>query len=307
MFSSRFPLFQSAGLSAAYPDFYHESPHNIFLDALAAQGIPGALVLAMPPGLGFAAAWRARACHPLLSAALAATLAASLTGQQFSAFTAPTALLFYATVAMAVALAPSPAPGGRAPAPAWRNPLWRVARCGAALALMVFAFHLLAADYALQRVKRCLDRDDLAGALREHARALRWQPPGMNAELWYSRSLIALAGKTTSLAVRIAALEQAFPAAQRAAAAAEERQNAFYSLAALHAARNDSAGAERSLRSAIACSPNWYKPHWMLAQVLRLEGRLAEARPEAELAVRLDGGRHAEVARTLADIRDARN
>ena len=37
------------------------------------------------------------------------------------------------------------------------------------------------------------------------------------------------------------------------------------------------AGAERSLRSAIAANPTWFKPHWMLAQVLRLDSRLAEA------------------------------
>jgi len=302
MFAARFPHYQSVELSAAYPDFYHESPHNIFLDALAAQGVPGVLILLLTAGLGFAAAWQARASAPRLSGALAATLAASLASQQFSVFTLSTALLFYAAVAMPAALAPSPAPAARA-AGKWPIFWRRAAQFGAACALAVFAVRLLAADYALEALRRRLERGDLAGAVREHACVLGWQPPGMNAELWYSRSLVLLAQKSPNLLTRVAASEQALQAAQRATASPEECQNAYYNLAALYAARNDSAGTERSLRSAIACSPNWYKPHWLLAQVLRVEGRLTEAGAEAARAVELNGGRHAEVARTLAEIR----
>ncbi len=296
-FSSRFPLFQSAGLSAAYPDFYHESPHNIFLDALAAQGLPGILILLLTAGLGFAAAWQAKAGEPRLSGALAAMLAAALVSQQFSVFTPVTALMFYVTVAALVALAPS-----AMEPPAARPRLLSVARFAVAALLAIFAFHLLAADQALEAVRRRLARGDLAGAVAEHARVLRWQPPGMNAELWYSRSLIGLAQKSPDLLVRLAAWEQAFQAARRATASSEERQNAFYNLAALYAVRDDGAGAERSLRQAIACSPNWYKPHWLLAQVLHRDGRLTEARDEAARAVQLDGGKHAEVSRTLGNI-----
>ncbi len=298
MFSSRFPLFQSVDLSAAYPDFYHESPHNIFLDALAAQGLPGVLILLLTAGLGFAAAWQAKTGEPRLSGALTAMLGAALVSQQFSAFTPATALMFYATVGALVALAPSIT---EAPA-AWPALLSRAARFAAAAVLAVFAFHLLAADQALETVRRRLARGDLAGAVRAHARVLRWEPPGMNAELWYSRSLIGLAQKSPDIPVRLAAWEQAFQAAQRATASSEERQNAFYNLAALYAVRNDAAGAERSLRSAIACSPNWYKPHWVLAQLLSRSGRLKEARHEAARAVQLDGGKHAEVSGTLMNI-----
>ena len=303
MFSCRFPLFQSVELSAAYPDFYHESPHNIFLDALAAQGVPGVLTLLLTAGLGFAAALQARASEPRLSGALAAGMAASLVSQQFSVFTLATALLFYTTVATMVGLTRSPWLAARGAAAVWRMILWRAAQFAAAGLLAVFTFHLLEADRALEAVRNRLDRGDLAGAVKEHARVLRWHPPGMNAELWYSRSLMRLAQKSSNLPVRLAAWEQALQAAQRATASPEERQNAFYSLAALYAARNDSAGTERSLRSALACSPNWYKPHWLLAEVLRLNGRLAEARDEAARAVQLNGGKHAEVARTLANIR----
>ncbi len=305
MFSSRFPLFQSVELSAAYPDFYHESPHNMFLDTLAAQGIPGLLILLLTAGLGFAAALRARVSDPQLSGALMATLGATLVSQQFSVFTVATALLFYATVAALVALAPSPGASAEVAMTGPRILLSRAVQFTTAALLAVFTFHLLAADQALGLVRRRLERGDLAGAVREHERVLRWQPPGMNAELWYSRSMIALAQKSPSLPVRLAAWEQGFQAAQRATASSEERQSAFYSLAAFYAARNDAAGTERSLRSAIACSPTWYKPHWLLAQVLRLDGRLVEAREEAVRALQLSADKHSEVSRTLADIRAA--
>ena len=43
---------------ARIPDFAHESPHNIFLDALVGQGIAGIALLAAWCVLGFAAAWK---------------------------------------------------------------------------------------------------------------------------------------------------------------------------------------------------------------------------------------------------------
>jgi hypothetical protein len=57
------------------------------------------------------------------------------------------------------------------------------------------------------------------------------------------------------------------------------------------------------LRAAIAAKPAWFKSHWMLAQVLRLEGRTEEALREAALAAELNGGKNPEVTRTLEEIR----
>jgi hypothetical protein len=44
----------------------------------------------------------------------------------------------------------------------------------------------------------------------------------------------------------------------------------------------------------------------MLAQLLRLEGRLREAEAEAGLGADLNGGKNPEVARTLAEIQAQR-
>ena len=63
-------------LSQAYPDFYHESPHNILLDALTAQGVVGFLALAALIALGFHAARIARRTEAVLAGILGACVLA---------------------------------------------------------------------------------------------------------------------------------------------------------------------------------------------------------------------------------------
>jgi len=66
-------------------------------------------------------------------------------------------------------------------------------------------------------------------------------------------------------------------------------------VAWLHARSGDVPLTEQSLRASIACSPNWFKPHWMLAQILRREGHMEEARAEEERAAYLNAGKNPEV------------
>ncbi|HEX3880457.1 MAG TPA: O-antigen ligase family protein, partial [Bryobacteraceae bacterium] len=100
-FTANFPHYESRGLARAYPDFAHESPHNIFLDAFCAQGFPGLLLMLAWCALGFAAAWRIRGKYPTTAAGLAGALAAGIASQLFTAFTVPTAVIFFATIALA--------------------------------------------------------------------------------------------------------------------------------------------------------------------------------------------------------------
>ena len=114
-----------------------------------------------------------------------------------------------------------------------------------------------------------------------------------------SRALLAAAQKTPRTGDRLLGFQLAIAAGERATQTAEDPFNAWYSLSQVDAVRNDAAGVERCLRAAIAAHPNWFKPHWTLAQVLRFESRQQEADREAGIALDLDGGKHPEVARTL--------
>ena len=96
-FATEFPRYESKELARAYPAFFSESPHNVFLDALTTRGAGGLLLL-----MGFCvlAIWAAkRRSRPELAAALAA----SLVCQQFTVFVVATSLYFYLLIAMLVA------------------------------------------------------------------------------------------------------------------------------------------------------------------------------------------------------------
>ncbi len=290
-FPTVFPRRQSRELARAYPDFQYESPHNMFVDAFVSQGAIGALVLLAISFAAFAAA-RSNSLGRPLAAALAATIAS----QMFNSFIPVTALGFYLLVGL---VAPDRRPEVRPPA--WRPALWC---CLPVSALLVAcAIRLLAADRGTQIVRERLEVGRIEEAVGVYDRSRFYWNPGANPDLWYSRSLVEAARRSDRILVGARALETAFQAALRASLEADERHNAGYNLAAFHALRNDAAGVERSLREAIAWAPNWYKPHWALAQALGLAGRGREALAEAALAVELDAGKHPEVARTLDELR----
>jgi hypothetical protein len=172
--------------------------------------------------------------------------------------------------------------------------------------LIYLALRLLVADHALALAQRGFNSGDAAKASAEYAIYERWRLPGTAADLWYSRANMNVAQKAANPVVRFQALLQAGAAGVRATTTSEDPVNAWYSLAMLYAAQNDAGNTEKCLRAAIAANPNWFKPHWTLAQVLRLESRLPEAAGEAAAAVDLNGGKNAEVARTLEEIRTQR-
>ena len=287
-FMAVFPRYQSRELARAYPDFAHESPHNIFLDALVSQGIPGMLLLAAFCAAAFRAAWRARDKHPTVAAALAAALAAGIVAQQFTAFTIPTAVIFFATAALACGLESNSGTAVR-PVQSWtRAAPVLLALVFTAAAILDLAARIAIADHALVLTRRALDARDIAAAQRLYASA---RIPGASSDLWYSRAL-----------ARAAALQPAIDAGLRATETADDPFNAWYSLSALYASQNDLQRAELSLRNAIRTNPTWFKPHWTLARLLALTGRTAEAAREAGLALDLDAGKHPEVTQTLQSV-----
>jgi tetratricopeptide (TPR) repeat protein len=294
-FLAEFPHYESKALAAAYPDFVHESPHNMFLDALVAQGIPGFLVWCALCGAGFAATRKLRLKQPSTAAWLAAALAAGIVSQQFTAFTMPTAVLLLTTIALAAGLAAEPGEPRRWPVFSGVAPF-------AVIALLYLAVRITAADYSLEQTSRLVQTGDLRATTAEYESYWFWHLPGADADLWYSRTWMQIARGMLNPSVSAQAMLIAAQAAQRATLTAEEPFAAWYNLAQIASQREDYLTTQTSLERAIQAHPNWFKPHWMLAQEMALMERYREAEKEAALAVQLDGGHHPEVTQTLHDI-----
>ena len=154
---------------------------------------------------------------------------------------------------------------------------WLPLSIAASLGFAVFAIRLLVADHALAVTQGRMDSGNPGAAAESYRTTLRWKPAGASADLYYSRGMSNLAARTQVFAIQLSASQQAFEAGVRAASTSEDRQNAWYNLAELFARQNDPVDMERSLRTAIAWAPNWFKPHWSLAQLLEIAGRHDEA------------------------------
>ncbi|MGH9671851.1 MAG: hypothetical protein ACRD44_01610, partial [Bryobacteraceae bacterium] len=169
-----------------------------------------------------------------------------------------------------------------------------------AIVLAGHGIRLLAADRVLFDVRRHLGAGELEEGIRAYDRRAGWSRAS---DLWFSRRLAEAARTSGDALAGAQAFERAFQAARRATESAEDRHNAWYNLATFCASRNDAVCVEQSLRETIAWAPNWFKPHWTLAQVLLLSGRTQEAEREAALAVELNNAKNREVSETLEMIR----
>lgn len=291
-FSSPYLQYQSLELAQAYPDRYYESAHNVFLDAWTSQGLPGLLALAGLAAAGGVAARRLRTSRSRLAGFLGAGLVATLFGGQFLAFTAVTKLYFCTQAGLLVALAVPPERSDRPGAShLWARAAWIAVACIPAW----FAFSLARADYQLEQVRQAVHSERPQDAVAERRRLVALMPAGMYIDLWFSREMVAAAATTGSDDVRRDLWYDGKAAALRAAAHSETPHNAFYNLAFFYSQEGDVPGVEASLRQAIAASPRWYKPYWMLAQVLAASGERLEALPLADRAVELSGGRNEQV------------
>ena len=300
-FATEFPRFESRALARAYPDFYHESPHNIFLDALTAEGFGGLLALLAMCGLAARAAIRAAPPSHGIGRPLAGAIAGSLVAQQFIVFIVPTAVYFYFTIGLLVVVASTLKTLPTTPRP-WLSRL--VLLVGVVLGILFagYAVRLLGAGRIFAVTQQRIASGDATGAAESYRAVLKWQPPGGGDDLDYSRGMQQLASSTSVFATQLLARQQALEAGARAVLTAEDRQNAWYHLATLFAAENDAGKVERSLRNAIAWAPNWFKPHWTLAQLLEMTNRHAEALAEARIAADLNGGHDPEVSATVRQI-----
>jgi len=299
-FSNAYPRYQPVELARAYPNFYHESPHNIFLDAATAQGAPGLAVALLLAGLPLVAAWRLRS-KKSATGFLAASFAAGLVSQQFLVFTAPTALYFYFVAALVVAsVVPDEASVAERASPLFDQ----VGRVAVSLVLLVFAAQLTLADLGLEQTREYVRARQVIKALDSYTRARRVEPWGMNADVWFADCLDLLAKTAPDIPGRIVAVEARFSFAERASRRSELRAQAYYRLSTWYASAGDHKRAREALSAAIEIAPRWYKPRWLLAHVLTEQGLSDQGLREAELAVWLNGHHDSEVTATLEALRD---
>ena len=284
-FTFTYPRYQSKGAVAVNPDQYYESPHNIFADALASQGLLGIIPLLGWCVLGAASAWRSRGPE---AGWLFAALVAGLVSNQFLSLTLSTALFFYLPIA---ALLGSSV--GADPETSGHSPIYsRLLGIGLACLSLGFGWILVRADTSLLQTREALDSGQVRIGIERYLSFLEQRPAGMSADLWFTGAVVAAGSRGED---KIVAAQAAMAAAKRATLEAEDRQNAFLTLAMLQAQGGDPEPIEQSLRSAIDAAPNWYKPRAALFRLLLRLGRRDEAIEQGRRAAELAAGRYPEL------------
>ncbi len=299
-FVAEFPKFQSVELAQAYPDFYHESPHNIWLDTLSGQGVVG---LAAQLAMILLALWagvRALKAKPEIASGLTAGLVGVLAAHQFAVTTAVNAFYLHLGCALLISLVIAQDRSVNVAAPKYRN----FAFAGASLAavvLVVVAVRLVSTDRALASAERSIAAGNVPAAAADYHRAVDLRNTGLTADLYFSRRFARAVADSHDVLSKLYLGQLSAGSATLATEVPEGQPNAWFNLAELEATRSDTGAVETALRSAITESPNWFKPHWVLARLLFLQGRNEAAWQESQRAVQLNQ-KDPEVSSTLAPI-----
>jgi O-antigen ligase len=292
-FAREFPHFQSFELARLHPDFYQESPHNAYLDAALSAGVPRLAVSLAMLGLGFYAAWGVRNRNPRLALCLTAALAGGTVSAQFSSPVLVTQVYPLTLIAMLCATSCTANRTQTEPAR-----FYKLLVVLAGTAFILFAAALLVSDCLAGSFKRSIAAGRVQEAVVRYHQTMDYSLPRFTVDLYASRCFAKLSLQNLPQRTRALAWQTALEAGRRAVETVEDRQNAFFSLAQLYAEQNDIPGTEENLRLAVQSAPNWFKPHWVLAELLERTRRVPEARKQARIAWALDGGKDPEVVRT---------
>ncbi|HTC89039.1 MAG TPA: O-antigen ligase family protein [Bryobacteraceae bacterium] len=294
-FTVVFPRVESRELYLRYPDYQQESPHNVFLDAAVAQGIPGLLELLFAATLAGWCAWKTEEANRDVAYILGAGVAACLIFHQFFAFTLPTYCGFLLLLSALVALG-APLNLKRLELP--RGGRVTLALSGALLAMVLLATaaQLSLTDYAFARIDSLLKRGNLAGAVEQYHFARRWKFFGDSPDLWYSQQMAWAVGAVPAGELQQLARDEAMEASRIAFEnPGEDRVTAAYHRAILCASSGQQQEAETAARRLRLEAPNWYQPHWILSRLLVGRGHLEEGQRETEQALALVGDNKAEL------------
>ena len=299
LFATEFPRYQSLELVRAFPNFYHESPHNVLLDMLTGSGLIGLFAFILVFGVAVRAGSARHSQDADLSVALTSAIVAVFVAQQFAVFTIATALYFYLGAGLLVGL--TQRGGDVAPAGDARR-LYAACSLIMGMMFMYAGVRIYLADRYLAIAKSDLASDNVSGVVQPLRAAALLRNTGVTADLYFSRRWAVAATVARDPLARAQYAQFARNFAVDSTRSTNQRQNAWYNMALIAASTNDVATTERSLRFAIEAAPKWYKPHWSLARVLFATGRIQEARAEASLALTLDAGKDAEVTSTMNEI-----
>jgi O-antigen ligase len=264
---------QSVALSRAFPDHYHETPHNIFLDAACGQGLAGAAILGALLILG----WKSgRAVDR------AALLGMAVCGL-FASLTLVTSMYLWGVAGLAVSRRSRKSEGVRES----ETGVWAVPAAALALTFLAIAAALTVQDFSFAAMGKAVAAQDSAGASRAYRRATAVSLGMPGYDLWSSRQFASLARSLGNSPAGAGAWMEAAEAASRAERTGEEPFSAAYQSSLLAIGAGNALGGEAKAREAIYLAPTWYKPHLLRSQILQAMGRNDEAAKEARVSAEL--------------------
>jgi hypothetical protein len=169
----------------------------------------------------------------------------------------------------------------------------------AAAFFLVFGVRIAWIDYQWLEAKTALQYAQTEAAVQIYANVQGSVPPSSSMNLWFSRALLATAQRTGDQRQIEAVWPAVLNAGIRSVHTSEDRQNAVYNLAVLYAYRGQTVEAEQTAREAIRIAPAWYKPRWLLAEILSGQGKVQEAAAQAHDALDLSGQKQPDTVKAL--------
>jgi O-antigen ligase len=292
-FEGEFRRVESLELARAFPDHYHESPHNFFLEIAVGQGLIGLAAWAGLLGLGSWSGVIGVRLGEIEAAPVCAALIAMLIALQFCPLTLTNELYVLTLSAMSVALA---APGVALDRRMVLSRSWIACARAASVVLVVIAWEYTEQTAVYEATQTHALKRELIAAKQAYEDAVDFPMPGPDLAL---SQQIAKIMQNSSAPVRAGALRLAKQAAQAAERNSADRFNGLYQAATLSIIGGNLREAETELREAVDAAPSWYRPRMALASVLWWEGRDQEAQREAEAALNCAGRMEPNVRRTL--------
>lgn len=265
VFPRIYPAVESEQTAGAWPDTWHESTHNYLLDTVLAKGVFGLAVAIACSVSAFCCYFQIpETARGPYAFALAAHVAC-LTSCMFFTPQLPTLLSLYLPVSVLWSATKAPDPisstNGRPLLPASRVLPILVRSLGALL--LAYVACLLLWDRQVYRTKMLVEAGKIDDAVTVFMRAREIAPPGVSAEMWFSRELLANVNALTMHRLRTV-LDESL---RSAIAHDEEFGNAYMLLAARMIMDGRRPEATSLLLEAGANFPQWVLPKQLLRRL----------------------------------------